>query len=164
MTDRDKMLSELRQSAGGIDPVLDQAESYGRAVKEVQKTTRAQGEVMSLALDNNFNLYHTNKKLVAENRGLKSQNRALELATTELRRRLEEIESRFGEAGGDGYKALWLHAQRTMEGWLHDALTPEALAEKLAAMKQQAAEIAALPERVTEAELVEMEVIVPPKN
>jgi hypothetical protein len=159
MNERDKALSELRQGIGGIDPMLDLAENYGRGVKAVQSVVRQQGEVTSLALANNHQLYHTNKKLVA-------RSRELEAEMAGLRRRFDIISQQNQEqaryiaqleaAGGDRYKPLYEHAARTLAAFMHDAIPVDQLPAKLKAMKKQAAEIEAMPERATEEEINEI--------
>lgn len=164
MTDREKSLAEFRQGIGGIDPMLDQAESYGRAIREVQGVMRQQGHVASAALQNNFMLYHTNKKLVAENRELKEANKSLGQANDALHaqnERQKEYIIRLESSGGDKYKALYEDARRTLQSFLHDLLTPEQLKERLDAMQAQAKELQALPELVTRKELLQMEAVAP---
>jgi hypothetical protein len=163
VTDRDSQLAGLRASIGGIDPLLDQAESYGRAVKEVQKTTRAQGQVMSKALENNHLLYHTNRKLVARNRELEAENKSLRWRLDIVSYRCSQLE-RAMTPSSDYYLALYTECRKTLEAYLSDAMTPERLRKKLDEMEEQKKELQALPELVTEAELVAMEVIEPPRG
>jgi hypothetical protein len=163
MTDRDEQLAGLRASVGGIDPVLDQAANYGRGVRAVQKVVHEQGQVMSKALENNHLLYHTNKKLVAENRQLKAAMESLQRRFNIVSERNAELE-KVMVPGGDYYLALYTECRRTLEAYLHDAISPEELQKKLAAMEAQKKELQSLPELVTEAELVEMEVIEPPRG
>jgi hypothetical protein len=167
MSDREKSLAEFRQGIGGIDPMLDQAESYGRAIREVQGVMRQQGHVASAALQNNFMLYHTNKKLVAENRELRETNEILGQANDALHaqnERQREYIIRLESSGGDKYKSLYEDARKTLLSFLHDALTPEQLKERLDAMQAQATELKALPELVTRRELIAMEVVEPTRE
>jgi GTP1/Obg family GTP-binding protein len=164
MSDRDKMLSEFRQGIGGIDPMLDQAESYGRAIRETQGLMRQQGQVMSATLQNNHTLYHTNKKLVAENRDLHASNKSLCQANDALHaqnERQREYIQRLESSGSDKFKPLYEDARKTLLSFLHDALSPDQLRERLKAMDEQRKELEALPEVVTRRELIEMEVVVP---
>lgn len=50
--------------------VTSDAESYTRGIKSVQGVVKEQGQVMALALDNNQNLWDTNKKLRKQNADL----------------------------------------------------------------------------------------------
>jgi hypothetical protein len=59
-------------------------------------------------------------------------------------------------AGGDRYKPLYEHAARTLAAFMHDAIPVDQLPAKLKAMKKQAAEIEAMPERATEEEINEI--------
>lgn len=164
MTDRDQQLAGLRASVGGIDPVLDQAANYGRGVRAVQKVVHEQGQVMSKALQNNHVLYHTNKKLVAENRELHTVNNKLEALNEQLRSRVHELERTQKDSGGNYFLGLYTEARKTLEAYLSDAMTDEQLRKKLDEMEAQRKELQALPELVTEAELVAMEVIEPPRG
>lgn len=155
---RDKALSELRQGIGGIDPMLDLAENYGRGVKAVQSVVREQGQVMSAALANNHQLYHTNKKLTRELEYHRGQEQQWRSNFDELAKRFEaqgEYIAKLEAAGGDRYRPLYEHAQRTLAAFMHDAIPPEQLPAKLEEMKRQAAEIEAMPERATEEEINE---------
>jgi hypothetical protein len=163
MTDRESQLAGIRASIGGIDPVLDQAANYGRGVRAVQKVVHEQGQVMSRALENNHLLYHTNKKLVAENRQLKAAMESLQRRFDIVSERNSQLE-RAMTPSSDYYLALYTECRKTLEAFLHDAMTPEELQKKLAAMEDQKKELQSLPELVTEAELVEMEVIDPPRG
>lgn len=164
MTDREKSLAEFRQGIGGIDPMLDQAEGYGRAIRATQKVVRSQGQVMSAALENNFQLYHTNKKLVAQNRGLTAEvkhlERRLELADKENARLAEYIQ-RLETGGGDKFKALYEDCRKTLQAFLFDLVDPDKLRERLQDMDEQRKELEKLPELVTRKELVAMEVVQP---
>lgn len=160
MTDRDEQLAGLRASVGGIDPVLDQAANYGRGVRAVQSVVRKQGQMAKLALDNNHLLYHTNKKLVAENRALKAENERLK----QVEARCQQLERTVADSGGNYFLGLYTEARKTLEAYLSDAMTDEQLKKKLDEMEAQRKELAALPELVTEAELVAMEVIDPPRG
>lgn len=164
MTDRDEQLAGLRASVGGIDPVLDQAANYGRGVRAVQKVVHEQGQVMSKALANNHLLYHTNKKLVAENRELKAAMASLERRFEIVSERCSKLERTVADSGGNYFLGLYTEARKTLEAYLHDALTDEQLKKKLDEMEAQRKELATLPELVTEAELVAMEVIEPPRG
>jgi hypothetical protein len=64
VSERDKLLSEIRQS-DGIDPATDAANKYARGIKAVQGVVREQGQVMAAALDNNRSLWETQKRLKA---------------------------------------------------------------------------------------------------
>lgn len=156
MTERDRLLTELRQGIGGIDPVLDQAANYGKGVRAVQQVMHEQGQVMSAALTNNHALYHTNKKLVARCRELDADNAS-------LNRRFEIISARNAalgqyigklESGGsDRFRVLYEETRRTLELYLTDALTQDQLRKRLGDMKAQAEEIEAMPDKATEEEI-----------
>lgn len=163
MTDIETQLAGLRASVGGIDPVLDQAANYSKAVRAVQRVMHEQGQVMSGALANNHLLYHTNKKLVAENRALRDENASLRRRMDIVSDRNQQLEQTMATGGG-GFRALYEEARKTLESYLYDSLTEDGLRAKLADMRAQAKELAALPELVTEAELVAMEVIEPPRS
>ncbi len=159
MSDRDSMLGELRQGIGGIDPLLDQAANYGRGVKAVQSVVREQGQVMSATLANNHQLYHTNKKLVALTSQLRDENETLKRRTERMGREIEQAKAYIAQleaSGGDRYKPLYEHAQRTLAAFMHDAIPPEQLPAKREEMKRQAAEIDAMPDKATEDEINEM--------
>jgi hypothetical protein len=164
MTDRDTQLAGLRESIGGIDPVLDQAANYGKGVRAIQKIVHEQGQVMSKTLENNHLLYHTNKKLVAQNRELVAENESLRRRFEIISERNSQLERTLANGGGDTFLALYTECRKTLEAYLHDAMTPEELRRKLVEMEAQKKELQALPELVTEAELVAMEVIEPPRQ
>jgi hypothetical protein len=161
MTDRDQQLAGIRASVGGIDPVLDQAENYGRGVRAVQKVVHDQGQVMSKALQNNHMLYHTNKKLVARNRELEAEMESLSIRFDIISQRCAQLERTLQDSGGNYFLGLYTECRKTLEAYLSDAMTDEQLKKQLAAMEAQRKELAALPELVTEAELVAMEVTKP---
>lgn len=150
---REEGLVALRQEVGGIDPVLDNAADYASAVREVQKTVRQQGQVMSATLSNNHTLYHTNKKLVPENRALRDQVAQLTRALEQRDVRIAELESTLGTGGSDRYKALWTKAMKTLNAYNYDLLDHDQLAARLDEMKKQAAEIEAQPETATPLEI-----------
>lgn len=154
MTERDELLAEMRASSGGIDPVLDQAADYARGVKAVQQVVRSQGQVMSAALRNNEALYYTNKTLVQRCRELDTENRALRQHAANLEQRLAELQHTLDDSGGDRYKALYEEARRALSAQMYDALDENELAAHLARIKQQAAEIDAMPELVTKEDYV----------
>lgn len=164
MTDRDSQLAGLRASVGGIDPVLDQAENYGRGIRAMRAIVHEQGQVMSATLSNNHLLYHTNKKLVAENRELKSELESLQRRFDILSDRATRMEQTLALGGGDSFLALYTEARRTLEAYLHDAISPSELRKKLEEMDAQRKELQGLPELVTEEELVAMEVLLPPEQ
>lgn len=164
MTDRETQLAGLRASVGGIDPVLDQAANYGRGVRAVQKVVHEQGQVMSAALSNNHLLYHTNKKLVAENRELKAAMESLQRRFDIVSERNTQLEKTLANGGGDYFLALYTECRKTLDSFLSDAMTSEQLRKKLDEMEAQKKELQSLPELVTEAELIEMEVIEPPRQ
>lgn len=160
--EREKALGEFRQQAGGIDPVIDASANYAKAIKATREVVREQGQVMSATLENNALLYHTNKKLVSENRALKANQSALEFDLKNLQRRIEgltEHNERLIAAGGDRYKVLYEQSRDTLLRYLHSELDNDQLRVALDGMKAQAAELAKLPELVTEQELKDMDVI-----
>lgn len=163
MTDRDEHLAGIRAQVGGIDPVLDQAANYGKGVRALQKVVHEQGQVTSLALQNNFALYHTNKKLVAENRELRAENASLNRRFDIVSERCTQLEKTLANGGGDTFLALYTEARKTLESFLHDAISPEELAKRLKAMEDQRKELQSLPELVTAEELEAMDVAVPPE-
>jgi hypothetical protein len=126
----------------------------------VQEVVKEQGQVMSLTLQNNELLYHTNKKL---NRELAEAQGAAEQAKHEARKAKEALEvekkrftdyvSKVEEAGGDRFKALYLNARQVLSSYLFDTLTPDQLKERLAEMAEQAKEIEAMPNKITPEEL-----------
>lgn len=154
MSDRDKLLTELRASSGGIDPVLDQAADYARGVKAVQAVVRSQGRVMSDALKNNEVLYYTNKALVARNRALESENAAFRTQVANLEQQLEVLSTTLADSGGNSWKALYLQARRALALDQYGALNEGELEVQLEQMKQQAAAIEAMPEKVTKEDYV----------
>lgn len=130
-------VSELRQSIGGIDPVLDQAENYGRGVRAIQKIVHSQGQVMSSTLQNNAMLWEERKHLKAENLALKGENRSLRTALEQSEQRNSALQKTIEEGGGDRYLALYEQARKTMTLYISDALDEEQLKEKLTAMEDQ---------------------------
>jgi hypothetical protein len=143
MTTRDEGLAALRQGIGGIDPVLDQAENYGRGVKAVQKVVREQGQVMSATLSNNAMLWEERKQLKAIVLELRHENESLRRGNLNLSQRNAELEKTIAESGGDRYRALYEAAKNTLERHLHDLLDSDQLKERLDAMKAQQAELLA---------------------
>lgn len=146
MSERDKMLSEFRQGIGGIDPVLQQAEDYGRGMKAVGKVVKSQGQVMSATLDNNARLWEERKQLkadrldaIAERDSARARLKIVERERDEAREAFEKLSA----AGGDTWKALYDQAKKTLTSYLYDQLDNEQLAEKLEAMKAQQAELEA---------------------
>lgn len=138
--ERDRMLGELRQGIGGIDPVLQQAEDYGRGMKAVQKVVRSQGQVMSETLSNNAMLWEERKLLRRENAELKGLVDDLNRMVANLSRTLEERNEALDKleaAGGDRWRALYEDARRTLVANLHDQLDADELKERLGAMKRQ---------------------------
>lgn len=160
MTERD--LTGIREQAGGIDPQLDASANYAKAINETRSLARQQGQVMSATLDNNHLLYHTNKKLVAENRELRAALKGAEFHEKQLKQRIDALAAhneQLVNAGGDRYKVLYQQSRQTLVSYLHDELGNDQLREKLDEMKKQAAELDQLPEKVTERELKDMDVI-----
>lgn len=150
--ERDRLLGELRQGAGGIDPVLDQAAGYGRAIEATRTLARQQGQVMSAALQNNHVLYHTNKELKRALDSAESQARAERVRATQLQTQLtaaQEYIVRLESAGGDKWKTLYEHARNVMLQSLHDTLTPGELKVRLDEMKGQAEELSKDPQVLT---------------
>lgn len=146
MSDREEALGALRASAGGIDPVLDQAEGYARAVKEVQKLTRTQGQVMSATLENNAMLWEERKQLRAQNRELLAQNARISQANEQIGLRNAELQKtleQYQSAGGDHYKVLYEQARATLTNFLSDALDQDQLGARLAEMQAQQLELEA---------------------
>lgn len=146
MTERDKMVAELRQQMGGIDPVLDAAEGYGKGIRAVQKMAAEQGGVMSAALENNAMLWELKKRLEADNRTLKGQVSSLTARTERLERELAESREAFQrlqDSGGDKYLALYEQMRKTLTLWNSDALDSEDLKERLDAMQKQKAQLLA---------------------
>lgn len=140
MTERDDALAGLRASIGGIDPVLDASADYANAIREVQKTTRQQGHVMSLALDNNAALWELKKKLEAENRVLKNEVAGLRAHLAAKDRRLEEMQratEKLDASGGDKWRALYEDARRTLTLYTSDAFDLPELEKRMATMKDQ---------------------------
>lgn len=138
--ERDKMLGEFRQGLQGIDPVLQQAEDYGRGMKAVQKVVRSQGQVMSETLSNNAMLWEERKLLRMQVKDLQGQNRelldsnlALSRKVAELTEAIEKLEA----AGGDRWRALYESARKTLVANLHDQLDADQLKDRLDAMKAQ---------------------------
>jgi hypothetical protein len=164
MTDRDTMMGAFRQGVGGIDPILDQAANYTKGVRAVQQVMRQQGEVMSATLSNNHLLYHTNKKLTARLRELEDENesllRRLDILSQQNTAQAEYID-KLESNGSDRFRALYEDSRRTLELYLTDALTQDQLRQRLGDMKAQADELAKMPDLVTKAELVAMEVETP---
>lgn len=152
MSERDKLLTEFRQGVGGIDPALDQAASYVGAIDATRQLARRQGQVMSEALANNHTLYHTNKEL---KKALDSAERAASYArarAAQLEQQLaasQAYAAKLEAAGGDRFRALYEDARKVLVLSLHDTLSPDDLATKLADMKQQAEEIAKDPTMLT---------------
>jgi hypothetical protein len=156
MNDRDRVLSEFRMGVEGIDPVLDQAANYGKGVRAVQRVMQEQGQVMSAALSNNHALYHTNKKLVGRLREIDAENASLIRRVSILsdeNLQLSHYVAKLEACGGDRYRPLYEQAQRTLNAYLFEALEQEELRAKLAAMKAQAAEIDAMPDKATDEEI-----------
>lgn len=138
--ERDDAIAALKQSIGGIDPVLDASDAYARGIREVQKTTHAQGQVMSAALENNATLWELKKKLEAENKQLKGANSCLESNNRELRRELQESRDAYAKleaSGGDKWKALAEQYKKTLTLYTSDALDLPELEDRLAKMKEQ---------------------------
>jgi hypothetical protein len=155
VTERD--LSGIREQVGGIDPALDQAQNYTRAVKEIRGLAHHQGQVMSAALANNHTLYHTNKDLVERTRQLGLQVDGLR---RELERKSAVIEAleahvqRLQQAGGDQWKPLYLDARKVIEGWLFAELSHEQLKESLERMQKQQKDLEGMPETLTPEEIL----------
>jgi hypothetical protein len=163
LTDREEQLAGIRASVGGIDPVLDLAENYGKGVRALQKVVHEQGQVMSATLSNNHLLYHTNKKLVSQNRELVAENASLNRRMEIISERCTQLERTMADGGGDRFLALYTEARKTLEAFLHDAISPEELAKRMKAMEEQRKELQSLPELVTQDELVAMQVIEAPE-
>lgn len=165
--ERDKMLGELRQGIGGIDPVLEQAADYGRGMKAVQKLVKSQGQVMSETLSNNAMLWEERKLLRRENAELKKDNADLKgmcSAYTRENAELKEAIEKLEAAGGDRWRALYESARTTLVASLHDQLDADELANRLGAMKRQNEQLLAegvapvpLPSAVAVAEHIERE-------
>ncbi len=158
MSEREQSLAEFRQGIGGIDPVLDAASAYGRAVKEVQLTVREQGMVMSQTLKNNYTLYHTNKKLTAEAVDLRHQlaleRRKAEFAT----KRAEELDTYLQliqNTTGGHWKLAFETLRKTFDQYMYDELDHDQLKALLAEQDAQAKELAAMPDKVTDQELAD---------
>ena len=160
MTDeRDKAIGELRQQVGGIDPVLDQAASYGRAINETRKLARAQGQVMSAALENNHTLYHTNKELKRRLDEAERTARSASENAAALRARLGAAyayATALEACGGDKFRPLYERARETLQRHLFDTLTPDELGERLADMKRQAEQIKSDPSMLTPEEIAKL--------
>jgi hypothetical protein len=156
MSERDEKLAGFRASMDAIDPVLDQAANYGKGIRAVQHVMHEQGQVMSAALANNHNLYHTNRKLVDENRALTGDKAQLASKLERERAKNEyqaEYIAKLEAGGGDKFRALYEQARQTLANYLHDALTSEELRQRLGDMEAQRKEIEALPERATPEEI-----------
>lgn len=168
MTDRDEGLARIRAEAGGIDPQIDQALNYGKGVRAVQQVVRQQGHVMSAALANNEQLYHTNKKLTAE---LKEARRRVEALTRQCQHfevKVAELESEaalFTAANAETVELVGTRAANeqlrahnaflveTLQAYLYAELDQDGLREKLESLKVQAKEIEAMPDRATPEEI-----------
>lgn len=140
MSERDEALAGLRQSIGGIDPVLDASASYAGAIKEVQKVTHAQGQVMSAALENNAALWELKKKLERDNKSLAGQVHTLTFDKRKLQRELEEIREAYAKleaSDGDKWRTLYEECRKTLTLYTSDALDLPELEERLAKMKEQ---------------------------
>ncbi len=154
----EQSLAAFRAGIGGIDPVLDAASAYGRAIKEAQLTIREQGMVMSQALKNNYNLYHTNRKLVGETRDLRAENAALKRQMELVQARADETELHLKliqNTEGGYWKLAFEKLRRTFDQYMYDELNHDQLKELLATQDAQAKEIAEMPDRVTKEELAE---------
>jgi hypothetical protein len=154
----EQSLAAFRQGIGGIDPVLDAASAYGRAIKEAQLTIREQGMVMSQTLKNNYNLYHTNRKLVSETRDLRAENAALKRQMELVQARADETELHLKliqNTEGGYWKLAFEKLRRTFDQYMYDELNHDQLKELLAQQDAQAKEIAEMPDRVTPEELKE---------
>lgn len=157
MSERDEALAAIRVAAGGIDPVIDQAQDYAKGVIAIQKIVRQQGQVLSLALQNNHTLYHTNKDLVQAKReleaveqGLNQQIRTLQGQISALQEHVHKLE----EAGGDKWKPLYLDARKTIEAWLFGEHDVDSLAAQLEALKGQQKELEETPETLSQLEIL----------
>lgn len=154
----EQSLAAFRQGIGGIDPVLDAASAYGRAIKEAQLTIREQGMVMSQTLKNNYNLYHTNRKLVGEAVDLRAENAALKRAFELLQKRTDELETYLGRiqnTEGGHWKLAHEKLRKTFDQYMYDELNHDQLKERLAQQDAQAKEIAGMPDKVTDQELAD---------
>lgn len=150
--ERDKALGEFRQQIGGIDPVLDQAADYGRAIKATQDLARRQGQVMSEALSNNHLLYHTNKALKEQLTAATREASAARHRVAQLEQQLaaaQEYAAKLEAAGGDRFQALYEQCRTVLLQSLHDTLQPDELKDKLDDMKKQAEELRADPTMLT---------------
>lgn len=158
MSERDEALAAIRVAAGGIDPVIDQAQDYARGVLAVQRVVRQQGQVLSLALQNNHVLYHTNKSLVTAKRELEAVERTLNGTIESLRGQLEaqarHIE-RLEASGGDKWRLLYEDAKRTIDSWVGDNLDFEGLKAAQKRLAEQAGDLRALPETLTPEQILE---------
>jgi hypothetical protein len=140
MSERDEALKALHVSVGTVDPLHAASEGYAGAIREVQKITRAQGHVMSEALDNNARLWEDRKRILAENSALKHSNEQLTKRCARMERELserKEAHAALEVAGGDRYKALYEQSRKTLNMYLSDALDEDQLAERQRAMDTQ---------------------------
>jgi hypothetical protein len=158
LPDLEERLTAFREGIGGIDPVLDAASAYGRAIKEAQLTIREQGMVMKQTLGNNFNLYHTNKKLVAEAQDLRAENALLRRQNEQIQKRADELDTYLKlvqQSEGGHWKLAFEKLRKTFDQYMYDELNHDQLKELLAEQERQAKEIAAAPDTVTAQELAD---------
>lgn len=140
MSERDEALAGLRASIGGIDPTLDASAGYADAIREVQKTVRTQGQMASLALENNAALWELKKKLERENRELKGENSSLRAKVAGLERLLQQNTDAYAKleaSGGDKWRALYEECRKTLTLYTSDAMDLPELEERLLSMKEQ---------------------------
>jgi translation initiation factor RLI1 len=157
---RDAMLA--RFNAGQFEaPTSDT--NLRKVAQVFRETIKDQGQVMSLALDNNHNLYHANKELRQSNASLSEEVQHLsagidrrEATIRELTEQIETLNSlttkvesvSVGElqqviAECAQWKATAIEYRRVLESYLYEELNQTQLRDKLDAMKAQKAEIVA---------------------
>jgi predicted RNase H-like nuclease (RuvC/YqgF family) len=144
--ERDNAIAALKHSIGGIDPVLDASVAYANGIREVQKTTHAQGQVMSAALENNAALWELKKKLERDKKSLAGQVHVLSHNVRKLERELaesREAHAKLAANGGDKWRTLYEECRKTLTLYTSDAMDLPELEERLAKMKEQNRELAA---------------------
>lgn len=127
-------------------------ESAKRGMNAMRKVVTEQGQVMSAALENNHNLYHTNKKLRIDLQRAESELRSLRAANASLSAEVERL-NELTHPNDEEFAAMKAYCERTeaankalreeMVRQLHPELDTEARKAALDAMKTQKREIAA---------------------